>query len=77
MWKHKRFYAGAYGMRGIVSYVLEKSRTATRETRYLDRAGRLVLRFVAPRYSLKKGFRDPILSGTEEKTEGVPVADFR
>jgi glycosyltransferase involved in cell wall biosynthesis len=75
LWKHRRFYAGAYGMRGIVSYVLEKSRTATRETRYLDGAGRLVLRLVEPRYSLKKGFRDPILSETEEKLEGLAVSN--
>jgi glycosyltransferase involved in cell wall biosynthesis len=75
LWKHKRFYAGAYGLRGIVSYVLEKSRTATRETRYLDGAGRLVLRFVEPRYSLKKGFRDPILSETEENPAGLAVSN--
>ena len=64
-------------MRGILSFVLEKSHTAVRETRYLDGAGRLVLRFVEPKYPLKKGFRDPILSGTTERIEGVAVSDLR
>ena len=76
-WKHRRHYLGAYGVRGILSFVLEKTRNATRETRYLDGAGRLVLRFVEPRYSLKKGFRDPIFSETSEKIEGVAVPDLR
>lgn len=76
-WKHRKYYFAAYGMRGIVSFVLEKSHTATRDTPYLDGAGRLVLRFVEPKYSLKKGFRDPIVCGTAEKIEAVAVPDFR
>jgi len=68
-WKHKRHYFGAYGIRGIMSFVLEKSRNATCDTRYLDGAGRLVLRFVEPRYLLKKSFRDPILLEAEAKAQ--------
>ena len=68
-WKHKKHYFAAYGARGVVSFVLEKTRIATRETRYLDGAGRLVMRFVEPRYTLKKDFRDPILLETGEKVE--------
>jgi glycosyltransferase involved in cell wall biosynthesis len=59
-WKHKKLYLRAYGMRGIVSFVLEKTRIATRETRYLDGAGRLVLTFVDVNYSVKKNYHDPI-----------------
>jgi len=59
-WKHRELYLRAYGMRGIVSFVLEKTRIATRETRYLDGAGRLVLRLVGASYSVNKNYRDPI-----------------
>lgn len=76
-WKHRRHYFEAYGARGILSFVLEKSHTATRDTRYLDGAGRLVLRFVEPKYSLKKGFRDPILSGIVKEIEGIVVPNLR
>ena len=61
-------------MRGIFSFVLEKTRIATRETRYLDGAGRLVLRFVEPRYRLKKTFRDPILLEAEATIEPAAIA---
>ena len=76
-WKHRRHYFGAYGVRGILSFILEKTRTATRETRYLNAAGRLVLRFVEPRYTLKKRFQDPIVSGTGETVEGFAVPNLR
>jgi glycosyltransferase involved in cell wall biosynthesis len=59
-WKHKRLYLRAYGMRGIVNFVVEKTRIATRETRFLDGAGRLVLRLMDIKYSLRKNYRDPI-----------------
>ena len=59
-WKHRKLYLRAYGMRGIVSFALEKTRVATCETRFLDGAGRLLLRFVDIDYSVKKNYRDPI-----------------
>jgi glycosyltransferase involved in cell wall biosynthesis len=59
-WKHRTLYRRVYGMRGIVSFLLEKTRIATRETRFLDGAGRLVLRFVDVNYSIRKNYRDPI-----------------
>lgn len=68
-WKHKAHYFNAYGIRGITSFVLEKTRIATRETRYLDGAGRFVLRFVDVKYSVRKGFRDPVFSGAEQQPE--------
>lgn len=58
-WKHRKLYRRVYGMCGIVSFVLEKTRIATRETRFLDGAGRLLLRFVDVDYSVRKNYRDP------------------
>lgn len=76
-WKHRRHYFQAYGLRGILTFALEKSHTATSDIRYMDGAGRLVLGFLEPKYPLKKGFRDPILSGSVEKIEGIAVPDLR
>jgi glycosyltransferase involved in cell wall biosynthesis len=59
-WKHRKLYHRAYGVRGIVNFVLEKSRVATCETRYLDGAGRLVLRFVDLKYAVRRDYQDPV-----------------
>lgn len=70
-WKHRKLYLQAYGTRGIMNFVLEKTRVATCETRYLDGAGRLVLRFVDLRYAVRKDYRDPVVQETEEQPESV------
>jgi glycosyltransferase involved in cell wall biosynthesis len=72
-WKHRRHYLRAYGVRGLASFVLEKARIATRETRYLDGAGRLVLRFVNVKYSIRKDYQDPVSDEIEERTERLAV----
>jgi len=70
-WKHRKLYLQAYGTRGIVNFVLEKTRVATCETRYLDGAGRFLLRFLDLKYSVQKGYRDPVVQETEEQPERV------
>lgn len=65
-WKHKHLYFRAYGVRGIVSFILEKTRVATRDTRYLDGAGRFILRFADVNYSLRNDYRDPIATEITE-----------
>jgi teichuronic acid biosynthesis glycosyltransferase TuaG len=59
-WKHRALYLRVYGMRGIVSYVLEKLYTASRTTRYVDGSVRLLLRFLKVRYRVKAGYREPV-----------------
>lgn len=61
--KHRGAYLRAYGLRGVVSFVLEKLHIATRETRYLDGGVRLLLRFVKVKYRVRAGYRDPVSSG--------------
>jgi glycosyltransferase involved in cell wall biosynthesis len=64
-WKHRKLYLHAYGVRGMVNFVLEKTRVATCETRYLDGAGRFVLRFVDLKYAVRKDYRDPVTQEDE------------
>lgn len=70
-WKHRNLYLRAYGMRGMVSFVLEKTRIATRETRYLDGAGRFALRFVDIHYSVRKNYQDPVPADAAESERVV------
>lgn len=72
-WKHRRHYLRAYGVRGLVSFALEKARIATRETRYLDGAGRLVLRFVDVKYSIRKNYQDPVSDEIEEQRPQLAI----
>jgi len=72
-WKHRRKYLDAYGLQGIVSFVLEKTRIATRETRYLDGAGRFVLRFIDLKYPIRNEYRDPISNDLQGQPESIAV----
>jgi glycosyltransferase involved in cell wall biosynthesis len=70
-WKHRKLYLQAYGVRGIVNFVMEKARVATCETRYLDGAGRFVLRLMDLKYSVRKDYRDPVTQEVEQLSERV------
>lgn len=61
-WKHKHHYLQAYGLRGIVSFVLEKIQLPSTRTRYVDGAVRRLLRVVKTKYKLRPGYRDPVLA---------------
>jgi glycosyltransferase involved in cell wall biosynthesis len=76
-WKHKALYMRVYGLRGIVSYAMEKLYTASRETRYLDGGVRLLLRFIKVKYRVKHGYQDPIWSPTRIEPRGNPVLTLR
>lgn len=59
-WKHKAVYFRAYGLSGIVSFVLEKLQAPSSRTRYVDGAVRLLLRFVKVKYRIKPSYREPV-----------------
>ncbi len=64
-WKHKKYYLQAYGLKGIVNFVLEKIQWPSSRTPYVDGAVRLLFRFIKIEYWVKPGYRDPILSGSQ------------
>lgn len=70
-WKHRKLYLQAYGTRGIMNFVVEKTRVATCETRYLDGAGRFVLRLLDLKYSVRNDYRDPVMQESDERPERV------
>lgn len=76
-WKHRALYMRAYGLRGVASYTLEKLYTASRETRYVDGAIRLLLRFVKVKYSVRNGYQDPVWSDARVEPRGNPLLALR
>jgi glycosyltransferase involved in cell wall biosynthesis len=70
-WKHRVLYLRAYGIRGIVSYVLEKLYTASRTTRYVDGGVRLLLRFLKVKYRVKNGYQEPVGSRPQAQVQGA------
>jgi len=63
-WKHRRHYVRAYGLRGVVNFVLEKIQLPATKTRYLNRAIRFLTRVIKIKYKLRPGYTDPVLAGT-------------
>jgi glycosyltransferase involved in cell wall biosynthesis len=61
-WKHKRHYVRAYGLRGILSFALEKIQLPSTKTRYVDGAVRRLMRVVKVKYELRPGYQDPVLA---------------
>jgi glycosyltransferase involved in cell wall biosynthesis len=59
-WKHRADYYRAYGVRGFVSYILEKLRIASRNTRYLRGSVRLLMDWTKVSYKLRSDFREPV-----------------
>jgi|SRR5271169_5587944 len=63
-WKHKALYYRVYGVRGLLSFLLEKLRIAAFHTRYVDGGVRLLLRFIKVKYQTRPGYREPVSSAT-------------
>jgi hypothetical protein len=53
----------AYGLRGMVSFALEKIQLPASKTRYVNRAVRFLTRLITIKYELRPGYRDPVFSG--------------
>jgi glycosyltransferase involved in cell wall biosynthesis len=62
-WKHKPFYYRAYGLRGFVSFLLEKLHIASYHTRYVDGGVRFLIRLIKVKYRVKPGYCDPVATG--------------
>ena len=71
-WKLKKHYLQAYGVRGILSFVLEKIQFPSGRTRYVDGAVRRLLRFVNVKYEIRPNYRDPVLSAGQKRPLSVP-----
>lgn len=74
-WKHRSFYYRAYGIRGFVSFLLEKLHIASAFTPYLDGGVRLLIRLLKVKYRVRPGYRDPV--SCESQIHAVPAAENR
>jgi glycosyltransferase involved in cell wall biosynthesis len=63
-WKLRWHYVRAYGLRGILSFVLEKVQLPATKTRYVNRAVRFLTRVIKIKYEARPGYTDPVLAGT-------------
>jgi len=59
-WKHKALYFRVFGLRGIVSFLLQRLHFATRETRFLDGRVRFLIRVVKVKYQVRAGYQEPV-----------------
>lgn len=57
-WKHRKHYLAAYGIRGIVNFVLEKLQIVIQGMPY---RGLRTWRYRAIKYTVKQNYRDPVL----------------
>lgn len=62
-WKHRGYYVRAYGLRGILSFVLEKIQLPATKTRYVARVVRVLTRIIKIKYKLRPTYIDPVLAG--------------
>ncbi len=60
-WKHRALFYRAYGLRGILSFVIEKAQTPSRQTPFLSGIMLFFLKFV--QYRQKRRYRDPVIYG--------------
>jgi len=65
-WKHRKHYVRAYGLRGILSFVLEKIQLPAAKTRYVNRTVRFLTRLVKIRYELRPAYTDPVFAETRK-----------
>ncbi len=59
-WKHRALYYRVYGVRGIVSFLLDRLHSASRQTRYLDGRIRFLLRVVKVKYQVRANYKEPV-----------------
>lgn len=60
VWLHKALFYRTYGLRGPLNFLLMSLHFASFNTRYVDGAVRLLMRFVKVEYQVKQGYRDPV-----------------
>jgi glycosyltransferase involved in cell wall biosynthesis len=63
VWKHRKLYWNAYGVKGMITFLFATLRIAARQTRYVDGAVRRILAEVELKYQQRAEYRDPVLVG--------------
>jgi glycosyltransferase involved in cell wall biosynthesis len=67
-WKHRALYRHAYGMRGIVSFLLGSLELWTCKVRFVGGAVRLLLRIVPVKWEVRPDYIEPV------QRDGLPEA---
>lgn len=68
VWLHKALFYRAYGLRGPINFLLMHLQLYSANTRYLDGAVRLLMRFIKVEYRVRPGYRDPVRTADQEQT---------
>jgi glycosyltransferase involved in cell wall biosynthesis len=72
-WNHKALYYRVYGVRGIVSFILDRMERWTRNVRYVGGAVRLLLRIIPVKWEVRPGYEEPV---QREVSPVAPPAGF-
>jgi glycosyltransferase involved in cell wall biosynthesis len=59
-WKHKALYYRVYGVRGLVSSLLEILECCTNKARYLNGVIRLLIRFIPVKWEVRPDYVEPV-----------------
>jgi len=59
-WKHKALFYRVFGIRGIISFLLERLHFATRDTRLLDGRVRFLMRVLKVKYEIREAYADAL-----------------
>jgi len=77
-WLHRGKFVRAYGIRGLLSFLLATLRVATFKTRYLDGGVRRLLQVIPVKWQIRPGYCDPVSNHESGRsaleTARVPLA---
>jgi glycosyltransferase involved in cell wall biosynthesis len=74
VWKHRKLYYRAYGIRGASNFVMVTLHMGSFQTRYVDGAVRFLLRLHGRKWVIKPGYRDPVQSSQEDRPVPMEIA---
>ncbi|MGO9241037.1 MAG: glycosyltransferase family 2 protein [Bryobacteraceae bacterium] len=72
-WKHKALYCRVYGVRGIVSFIVDRMERWTRKVRYVGGAARLLARLIPVKWEVRADYVEPV---QEEAFPAAPPIGF-
>jgi len=71
-WRHRALYYRVYGVRGIVSSLLESLEMGTNRARYVNGAIRLLIRFIPVKRKIRPDYEEPVQGKVSPVTMSEP-----
>jgi len=68
VWLHRALFYRAYGIRGMVNFLLGTLYKATNNTTYIHAVVKLIVRVVKLKWRIRAGYHEPVPCGVQEHT---------